>query len=70
MAVKAAQNANGEKIVQNQAEGVFGVIKQTRLYTRIKRRGLENVEIEIFKLYAGYNLMKFHNYRLAQKCKA
>lgn len=53
-----------------QAEGVFGVIKQARLYTRIKRRGLENVEIEIFKLYAGYNLMKFHNYRLAQKCKA
>lgn len=26
-----------------QAEGVFGVIKQDHLYTRIKRRGMENV---------------------------
>lgn len=53
-----------------QAEGVFGVIKQDRLYTRIKRRGLENVELEIFKVYARYNLMIFHNYRLAQNYKA
>ena len=53
-----------------QAEGVFGVIKQDRLYTRIKRRGLENVEMEIFKVYIGYNLMKYHRHRLTQKCKA
>lgn len=53
-----------------QAEGVFGVIKQDRLYTRIKRRGIKNVEMEIFKVYIGYNLMKFHRYHLAHKCKA
>lgn len=50
-----------------QAEGVFGIIKQDRLYTRIKRRGLENVEMEIFKVYIGYNLMKYHKYRQSQK---
>ena len=53
-----------------QAEGVFGVIKQDRLYTRIKHRGLEIIELEIFNVYAVYNLMKFHNYRLAQNYKA
>lgn len=53
-----------------QAEGVFGVIKQDRIYTRIKRRGIENVEMEVFKVYIGYNLMKFHRYRISQKNKA
>lgn len=53
-----------------QAEGVFGVIKQGRIYTRIKRRGMENVEMEIFKVYIGYNLMKYHRYRVAKKYKA
>lgn len=53
-----------------QAEGVFGIIKQDRLYTRIKRRGLENVEMEVLKVYIGYNLTKYHRYRITKKCKA
>ena len=44
-----------------QAEGTFGVIKHDRNYKRIVRRGLKSVNLEIFIVSIGYNLMKFHN---------
>ncbi len=44
-----------------QAEGTFGVIKHDRNYKRIVRRGLKSVNLEIFIVSVGYNLMKFHN---------
>lgn len=53
-----------------QAEGIFGVMKQDRKYARIKRRGLENVEMEVLKYFIGYNLMKYHRYLMAKKAQA
>ena len=53
-----------------QAEGTFGVIKQDRYYTRIKRRGIENAELEVLKMIIGFNLQKYHLYRLRRQCQA
>ena len=53
-----------------QAEGGFRIIKKDRIYIQIKRRGLENVEMEIFKVYLGYKLIKYHRYRILCKCRA
>lgn len=44
-----------------QSEGTFGIIKQDRNYKRIVRKGLKSVNLEIFMLSIGYNLMKYHN---------
>ena len=53
-----------------QAEGTFGVIKQDRYYTRIKRRGIENAELEVLKMIIGFNLQKYHLYQLRRQCQA
>lgn len=42
----------------SQVEGVFGVIKQDMDYTRIRRRGLENVSAEIMLVCLGYVIKK------------
>ena len=43
-----------------QAEGTFGILKEDRKYKRIVRRGLKSVNLEIFMISCGYNLMKYH----------
>lgn len=47
-----------------QAEGVFGIIKEDWNYVRLHRRGLENVENEIYLVCIGFNLMKYHHKKL------
>lgn len=47
-----------------QVEGAFGVIKQDMRYVRFRRRGLKNAKMEFLILCLGYNLMKYHKYRL------
>lgn len=47
-----------------QSEGTFGVVKQDYNYTRIQRRGEQNVENEVYLVAIGYNLMKYHQKKL------
>lgn len=44
-----------------QSEGTFGIIKEDRKYKRIVRKGLKAINLEIFMISCGYNLMKYHN---------
>ena len=47
-----------------QVEGTFGVIKQDFGFTRFHRKGMKNVKMEFLLVCLGYNLKKFHIYRL------
>ena len=49
-----------------QVEGAFGVIKQDFGFTRFHRKGMKNVKMEFLLVCLGYNLKKFHIYRLRQ----
>ena len=49
-----------------QVEGAFGVIKQDMKFTRFTRKGLENAKMEFLIVCLGYNLIKYHRYRLNQ----
>lgn len=52
-----------------QVEGTFGVIKQDMKFTRFTRRGLKNAKMEFLIVCIGYNLKKYHKYRLRQENK-
>ena len=43
-----------------QAEGAFGIVKNDRGYKRIRRRGLNAVNLEILMICCGFNLYKYH----------
>ena len=47
-----------------QAEGTFGIIKNDWQYNRIHRRGMENVENELYLICMGFNLMKYHQKKM------
>lgn len=47
-----------------QAEGAFGVLKQNMNFTRFTRKGKENVKMELLLICLGYNLRKYHQYRM------
>ena len=52
-----------------QAEGTFGIIKSDKSYKRLRRKGLENVQLEFLLVAYGYNLYKYHNKKSRlQKC--
>lgn len=53
-----------------QSEGVNGIIKWNRSYTRTRRRGLKALNLEIAMISCGFNLHKFHLKRLANKLAA
>lgn len=44
-----------------QVEGAFGVIKEDIKYSRLRRRGIKNVKLELYLVALGFNLMKYHN---------
>jgi len=48
-----------------QSEGAFGGIKWNRGYKRLRRRGLENVILEVGLISCGFNLHKYHLKRMA-----
>ena len=48
-----------------QAEGTFGGIKWNKGYKRLRRRGIENVILELGLISCGFNLYKYHRKRLA-----
>ena len=50
-----------------QVEGAFGVIKQDMGFVRFTRRGLKNAKMEFLIVCLGYNLRKYHNYRLRKE---
>lgn len=50
-----------------QVEGAFGVIKQDMKFTRFARRGIENAKMEFLIVCIGYNLKKYHKYRLKEE---
>lgn len=52
-----------------QVEGTFGVIKQDMKFTRFTRRGLKNAKMEFLIVCIGYNLKKYHKYRLKEENK-
>ncbi len=43
-----------------QSEGANGIIKWNRSYTRVRRRGLEALNLEIGLICCGFNLHKFN----------
>ena len=51
-----------------QDEGAVGVIQENYGIRRFRRKGLENVELEMTLIAIGYNLLKYHNkrYRIIQ----
>ena len=47
-----------------QVEGAFGVIKQDIGFTRFTRKGMKSVKMEFLLVCIGYNLRKYHLYRI------
>ena len=47
-----------------QVEGAFGVIKQDMGFTRFTREGMKSVKMEFLLVCIGYNLRKYHLYRI------
>ena len=43
-----------------QSEGAFGIIKHNNGKTRFRRRGIDNVSLEMYIAVIGFNLMKYH----------
>ena len=43
-----------------QAEGTYGVIKWNKNYKRLRRKGLESVNLEFTLICCGFNLYKYH----------
>ena len=43
-----------------QAEGTYGGVKWNRGYTRMRRRGMEGVLLELGLIFCGFNLYKYH----------
>ena len=43
-----------------QAEGIFGTVKWNHSYTRLRRRGVEGVILELGLVSCGFNLHKYH----------
>ena len=70
---KVDENLSGEfgeelkKQRSIQVGGAFGVIKQDMQFTRFTRRGLTNAKMEFLIVCLGYNLKKYHKYRLRQE---
>lgn len=50
-----------------QVEGAFGVIKENMKFTKFTRRGLRNAKMEFLLVCIGYNLKKYHQYRLKKQ---
>ncbi|WP_233131181.1 transposase, partial [Ileibacterium valens] len=44
-----------------QAEGTFGDLKENYRYSRLRRRGLENVKFEVLIVAMGHNIRKLNN---------
>lgn len=40
------------------------MIKQDMKFTRLTRGGVKNAKMEFLIVYLGYNLIKYHRYRL------
>ena len=53
-----------------QAEGAFGTIKWNKTYSRVRRRGLKSVILEISMISCGFNLHKYHLKILARQLVA
>lgn len=52
-----------------QAEGTYGIIKNDKAYKRIKRRGMNNVILELTLISCSFNLCKYHNKKMRiEKC--
>ena len=58
------ESEEGKKHLDNrssQAEGLFGDIKENHEFDRMKRRGIDNVKLEIGLVMAGHNIRAYHN---------
>lgn len=53
-----------------QAEGAFGTIKWNKTYSRVRRRGLKSVILELSMISCGFNLHKFHLKSLTRRLAA
>lgn len=53
-----------------QAEGTFGILKNDRWYSRIVRRGIETVSLELYLVSIGHNLYKYYNKRMRSQAAA
>ena len=63
----------GKKLLADrsiQAEGMFGLIKWNRSYTRVRRRGLPGVSLELGLVCCGANIHKYHLSSAALKAAA
>lgn len=53
-----------------QVEGAFGSIKQNSRFEKFTRRGMKNVKMEFLMVCLGYNLRKYHQYRMEKLVRA
>jgi len=53
-----------------QSEGTFGTIKWNRAYTRVRRRGMQGLLLEIAMISCGFNLYKYHLKKLGASTAA
>lgn len=53
-----------------QAEGTFGTVKWNHSYTRLRRRGVEGVILELGLVSCGFNLHKYHLKQLQKQYAA
>lgn len=67
MEARAKENLDSEEGIRLrinrsvQSEGAFGIIKSNNKRVRFRRRGLENITLELYLICLGFNLMKYHN---------
>ena len=64
------KSEEGKRLMRNrsaQAEGAFADIKQDFEYVRLHRRGESGVKVELSLVCIGYNIRKYHNYKIRDK---
>ncbi|WP_289833247.1 transposase, partial [Faecalibaculum rodentium] len=50
-----------------QSEGTFGQLKEDYSYTRLRRRGKDGVEFELWMVAAGHNIRHYCNRKSQMK---
>ena len=51
------------------AEGTFGIIKEDYQYSRLRRKGISGVKLEITLVAIGFNLRKYHKKMMEKREK-
>ena len=61
------RKCNELQVVSDGKDGGSGVVILLSVRTDFTRRGLKNTKMEFLVVYLGYNLRKYHKYRLKKE---